>query len=195
MGNDDSWAALAWGIAAMGWLVALVLGVAWQRARQRKAAPVDGNVDLLTGLPLRPIFLEQAGREVNRAQRAGHVLSALLVDIDHMRKLNEQYGTHAGDLVLRHVADACRSCVRDFDLLGRFSGEEIALVLPDTPLDGAITVADRIAARVASNLVHLEDGRDIAVSVTVGHATIQNESDTIEDLLLAADANVGLVNT
>ncbi|KAF0814800.1 Response regulator PleD [Andreprevotia sp. IGB-42] len=195
MGGDDNWMAIAWGVATLGWLAALALGISWQRARLRAAQRVNERIDVLTGLPTRATFLEQAGREVNRSQRGGHLLSALLVDIDQMRKLNERYGTHGGDLVLQHVAECCRGSVRDFDLLGRFSSEEIALVLPDTPLDGAQTVAARVRQRVAATPVTLPDGREISVSVTVGAAMIADESDTIEDLLLAADAACGVIHT
>ncbi|SMC26603.1 diguanylate cyclase (GGDEF) domain-containing protein [Andreprevotia lacus DSM 23236] len=195
MGGDDNWMAIAWGVAALGWLAALALGLSWQRARQRAAQAANEYVDALTGLPTRAAFLENAGREVNRSQRAGHVLSALLVDVDQMRKLNERYGTQGGDLVLQYVAECCRGSVRDFDLIGRFSSEEIALLLPDTPLDGAQTVADRIRLRVMTTPVKLEDGREIKVGVTVGAAAISDETDTLEDLLLAADAACGVVHT
>ncbi|GAA5786883.1 hypothetical protein GCM10007860_28800 [Chitiniphilus shinanonensis] len=186
---------LAIWIALLGWLMTVLAIVGWRRERLariqlRQLAEQRLGVDLLTGLPHRTAFLSHAEHEVNRSQRAGHALSALLVDIDDMRAVNAHYGHHGGDLALRHVAAACQGVVRDFDVLGRFSSEEVAILLPDTRLEGARAVAERIAVAVAARPVALEDGRSFTVRVTTGMAELASEVEDAEDLLLAADGSL-----
>ncbi|TJZ68611.1 GGDEF domain-containing protein [Chitiniphilus eburneus] len=187
--------ALAVWIAALGWLMTILAIIGWRReklARRQLRTAIEQRlgIDLLTGLAHRSAFLAQAEHEVNRSQRAGHALSVLLVDIDDMRALNAHYGHHGGDLALRHVGTVCRTLVRDFDVLGRFSSEEVAILLPDTRLEGARSVAERIIETVAAHQVVLEDGRRFTVRVTVGMAELASEVEDAEDLLLAADGSL-----
>ncbi|MBM3117522.1 diguanylate cyclase domain-containing protein [Jeongeupia naejangsanensis] len=186
----ESWTALAWGIAALGWLVALILVLAWQRARARSvpdAPPPNGGIDPLSQLPDRARFLDATTREVNRSQRAGHALSVLLIDAGQLRWFNQHYGYDGGDRLLRHVAAACLGCVRDFDLIGRFSHKEFTVLLPDATLDDARIAAARLEAAITANSITLKDGRVVPVTVTIGIATLENETDTADDLLIAAD--------
>ncbi|UXY15969.1 GGDEF domain-containing protein [Chitiniphilus purpureus] len=182
-------------IAALGWLVAAVALAGWRRgtaaARQwRERFEAQQGRDPLTGLANRAAFLERAEHEVNRSQRAGHALSVLLVDIDGMRQLNSRYGHRGGDLALLHVIDACRRAVRDFDVIGRFSGQEVALLLPDTVREGALRVVERIHEQVAASPVALSDGRSFTVQVTAGVAELISEVEDAEDLLLLADGSL-----
>ncbi|GHD67929.1 GGDEF domain-containing protein [Jeongeupia chitinilytica] len=190
----ESWTALAWGIAALGWFVALLLVLAWQRARARSvpdAAPPNGGIDPLSRLPDRARFIEATAREVNRSQRAGHPLSVLLIDTGRLRWFNQHYGYDGGDRLLRHVAAACLSCVRDFDLIGRFSNKEFAILLPDATLADAHVAAARLEAAITANSITLKDGRVVPVTVAIGIATLENETDTADDLLIAADIALG----
>lgn len=175
------------------WILALLMFGLWlwseriRRIQNTKLTELIGK-DSLTGLSNRRHFLDIAAREINRSQRFSNPLSALIIDVDDLRHLNKTYGHMGGDLALNHVAQACRQSVRDFDLIARFSGEEIALLLPDTPLDGAIVVAERIRRKSAENRIAMPDGLEFTMTVCIGVAQTQNEMDSTEDLLLAADA-------
>jgi diguanylate cyclase (GGDEF)-like protein len=175
------------------WILALFMFGLWlwseriRRIQKIKLTELIGK-DSLTGLSNRRHFLDIAAREINRSQRFSNPLSALIIDVDDLRHLNKTYGHIGGDLALNHVAQACRQSVRDFDLIARFSGEEIALLLPDTPLDGAIVVAERIRRKSAENRIAMPDGLEFTMTVCIGVAQTQNEMDSTEDLLLAADA-------
>ncbi|HSC79322.1 MAG TPA: GGDEF domain-containing protein [Chitinolyticbacter sp.] len=182
-------------LAALGWLLATLAIVAWyrqRRARRQLRAGIERRlgVDVLTGLATRSGFLGRAEHEVNRSQRAGHALSVLLVEISEMRQINMQYGHHGGDLALRHVADICRAHVRDFDVCGRFSSQEIAILLPDTKLVGARQVLDRIREQIAATSVQLEDGRSFPILASIGVAELVSDVEDAEDLLLAADGSL-----
>ncbi|WP_148714072.1 GGDEF domain-containing protein [Chitinolyticbacter meiyuanensis] len=182
-------------LAVIGWLIALLAVVAWYRQRRARRLLRAGierrlGVDVLTGLATRAGFLARAEHEVNRSQRAGHALSVLLVEVDDMRHINAQYGHHGGDLALRHVAEVCRAHVRDFDVCGRFSSQEIAILLPDTKLVGARKVLERIRQQVATSSVQLEDGRSFPVGASIGVAELVSDVEDAEDLLLAADGSL-----
>ncbi len=177
----------------LSWILALFMFGLWlwseriRRIQKTKLIELIGK-DLLTGLSNRRHFLDIAAREINRSQRFSNPLSALIIDVDDLRHLNKTYGHIGGDLALNHLAQACRQSVRDFDLIARFSGEEIALLLPDTPLDGAIVVAERIRRKSAENRIAMPDGLEFTMTVCIGVAQTQNEMDSTEDLLLAADS-------
>ncbi|STR44819.1 GGDEF domain-containing protein [Iodobacter fluviatilis] len=174
------------------WALALLMFGLWlrseriRRMQKIKLTELIGK-DPLTGLSSRRHFLDIAAREINRSQRFSNPLSALIIDVDDLRNLNKTYGQIGGDLALQHIAQACRQSVRDFDLIARFSGEEIALLLPDTPLDGAIVVAERIRRKAEEKRIMMPDGLEFAMTVCIGVAQTQTEMDSTEDLLLAAD--------
>jgi diguanylate cyclase (GGDEF)-like protein len=179
-------------LAVLPWILTLIMICLWawserlRRIQNIKLTMLMGK-DSLTGLSNRRNFLELAAREVNRSQRFSNPLTALIIDVDDLRHLNSSYGTIGGDLALKHLANACRQSVRDFDLIARFSGEEVALVLPDTPLDGAIVVAERIRKKSAEQRISMPDGLEFTMTVCIGVAQTKNEMDSLEDLLLAAD--------
>lgn len=143
--------------------------------------------DPLTGIYNRPYFIELSEREINRAQRTQRRVAVLIIDVDGCKKLNEEYGYLGGDLALRQLAQQAIASIRDYDLAGRFSGEEIALVLPDTDETGAMTVSRRLREKLDAHPVTLEDGTCFTVSVSIGIAIAGGEMETLDDALLAAD--------
>ena len=143
--------------------------------------------DPLTGLYQRPHLFALSEREVNRAQRSQHKMAVLIADMDHCAEINAKYGLKAGDMALKRLAECALSSVRDFDLVGRYSGEEIALVLPDTDFKGAMVVAERLRKLVKKQPIQLEDQQEFYISITIGLAALSTESDTLEDILVAAD--------
>ncbi|WP_157315084.1 diguanylate cyclase [Chitinibacter sp. GC72] len=170
--------------------IALLIVIVWQwhTIRQlRQDLFNSGLNDKLTGLYHRHHLMALAESEINRAQRSNSKVSAMIVDLDYCAKINHQHGHQAGDLALQHVARAANESIRDFDLAGRFSGEEIVLILPNTDQHGACVVAERLRNKVKQSTVVLPDQQQLNISVTIGIATLHEETETIEDLLLAAD--------
>jgi diguanylate cyclase (GGDEF)-like protein/PAS domain S-box-containing protein len=105
--------------------------------------------DSLTGAATRRHFVELAQRERERSLRSGSPLSLCMFDADHFKNVNDQYGHVAGDHVLSAIAQAARSKLRKSDVLGRLGGEEFGILLPDTALPGALTLAERVRLAVA----------------------------------------------
>jgi len=174
-------------------VIALLAGaMTWWLWRQnqglRQALQEQRTRDVLTRIYNRPYFMELAEREINRSQRTGRHVAVLLIDIDGCKKLNEEFGHQGGDQALIALAAQAQLAIRDYDLLGRFSGEEVAIVLPDTNEVGARIVCERLREKLDAHPVMLEDGNCFTVSVSIGIAVTNSEMDTLDDALLAADA-------
>ncbi|HEU0106003.1 MAG TPA: GGDEF domain-containing protein, partial [Vicinamibacteria bacterium] len=105
------------------------------------------------GVSPSPRLVQEAlRRELGRARRTGLPLSLVLVDVDHLKKVNDTFGHPAGDSAIRHVAGALREARRDTDVVARFGGEEFALLLPGTDHLGAIKAAERVRVRLSTTL-------------------------------------------
>lgn len=104
-------------------------------------------------------------------------ISFVMLDIDHFKKVNDTYGHECGDLVIQSVAQTLLDQTREYDIIGRLGGEEFGILLPQTNLDEAQVIAERIRQRVESTLI-LYDGKEIRVTISLG--LIQN-NDTIDD--------------
>jgi diguanylate cyclase (GGDEF)-like protein len=128
------------------------------------------NRDPLTGLSNRRNFEMQLSREIDRAARSGESALLLMLDIDHFKKVNDSHGHAAGDLVIRAVADAVASAVRPMDTVARVGGEEFAVVLPNCSSSFGPTVAERIRAAVAEQVVTVTPALSLQVTVSLGGA-------------------------
>jgi two-component system cell cycle response regulator len=107
------------------------------------------NVDGLTEAYNHRYFQNFLDQEINRSRRHGHTLSLVMADIDHFKKLNDNYGHQVGDEILRQFCEVCRGMLREYDLFARYGGEEFALVLPETAVEDAELVAEKIRSAVA----------------------------------------------
>ena len=107
------------------------------------------RTDFLTGLPNHRFFQATLSTELTRAQRHNHPLSLLIIDLDFLKDVNDRFGHPTGDTVIRSVGETIRITCRDFDFAARYGGEEFTVILPETPLTGAIQVADRIRERIS----------------------------------------------
>lgn len=143
--------------------------------------------DQLTGVSNRARFFELAEAEFARWKRFRQPLSALMVDIDHFKRVNDTYGHAAGDEVLKQVAISLQTGLRSIDVIGRLGGEEFAILLPSIDLQGAEMVADRLRRAVAG-LSPVADGTAIPVTVSLGVAEIAGDAREFDSLLKAADA-------
>lgn len=126
--------------------------------------------DPLTGLSNRRHFLAALDQEIDRVTRAGDMALLLMVDIDHFKRVNDNHGHPAGDLVIRAVAQSLLACVRPMDTVSRFGGEEFAIILPSCQSVFGAQVAERIRERVALTPVELESGETLHVTVSIGGA-------------------------
>jgi diguanylate cyclase (GGDEF)-like protein len=144
------------------------------------------RTDQLTGLSNRRHLDEHLDMVASSARRLRVASSLLLVDVDHLRRVNDSYGLAAGDAVLRAVAERVSSALRGEDLAGRWGDEELLVILPHTPLDGGWRLADRIRLAVCDAPVPLPTGEEIMVTVSVGCA--EGLGDDIADHLRRTDA-------
>ena len=146
--------------------------------------------DSLTGLSNRRTLMELGVNECRRAQRFGHPLSVLVVDIDLFKAVNDDWGHLAGDRVICAVAQACRARTRQgVDTVARYGGEEFVLVLPETDTPEALRLAESLRDAVAALQVVVNDtGGTARVTVSIGVATLRQGDDrSFEDLVNQAD--------
>lgn len=154
------------------------------RLREGRAALERLSVtDTLTGLFNRRHLTERLHEEIRRARRHDHRFSVLMADIDHFKEFNDSYGHQAGDQVLARLGEILREATREIDYAARYGGEEFLVLMPETELEGAVAVAERIRARLASEPI--AGGR---VTVSVGVAAFPAHGESPEGLIASADA-------
>lgn len=129
------------------------------------------NTDGLTGQMNRRVFDDFLEREVARSRRSGAKLSLILFEVDQFKELNDSHGHHFGDHVLQQIALQVQRMTRREQLLGRFGGDEFAIVLPDVELEGARAFGDRIRRRIALTTFS-QEGESAAVTISAGVATL-----------------------
>lgn len=142
--------------------------------------------DDLTGTANRRELNKIGKLEFMRAQRFDRPLSILMLDLDHFKDVNDTFGHSIGDQVLKHISTICLSTIRIQDLLARYGGEEFVVVMPETNIQGAILLADRICFNIRNQPYHLSEG-DIPLTVSIGVSTLTDSDDNYEQILLRAD--------
>jgi diguanylate cyclase (GGDEF)-like protein/PAS domain S-box-containing protein len=142
--------------------------------------------DELTGLYNRRHFIELAESELARVRRTGTPLSLAMVDIDHFKRVNDVFGHAVGDLALKELALAMRETLRGSDVPARFGGEEFVLLLTDTPLEGALSVTERLRERVGRSEVRAAGDRVARFTISAGVAEL-GPGEAFESLLARAD--------
>jgi diguanylate cyclase (GGDEF)-like protein len=142
--------------------------------------------DPLTGLPNRRFFFEHASLIFEEVKRYEKPLSLLVMDIDYFKEINDTYGHDVGDLVLKTFAGLLRGIVRQSDICARFGGEEFVVLLPNTDLEGARVLAERIRTAVAKNPVEY-DSIVIIFTVSIGASQYRKGMQSIDELIKEAD--------
>jgi len=132
-------------------------------------------------------FFEMAHRELDRSNRLHSPLSFIMLDIDNFKKVNDQYGHLVGDMVLVRLAKILRQQLRSVDLCCRYGGEEFVLCLPDTHLEGAKDVAERIRLAILQETIRSNDDLPLSISISLGVADSQDDQ-SVEGILKRADA-------
>ena len=147
------------------------------------------TTDELTGAYNRRHFLEVGKAEIARAWRYGHPISLIILDLDHFKLVNDTWGHEAGDHVLREACRVIKSALRSADILGRHGGEEFAILLPETPPNQAVGVAERLRASVAEQRVKVAGDAGVSFTVSIGLAGADRVREESIDLLIRkADA-------
>ncbi|NVM75064.1 diguanylate cyclase (GGDEF)-like protein [Duganella sp. SG902] len=145
------------------------------------------TTDDLTGLHNRRSLLHRLKFEVARARRFRAPLSALMIDLDHFKKINDEYGHVVGDQVLADVGRLLRENVRVIDMPSRYGGEELCVILPNTPAEGARKLAETLRARIEAQ-PHAAGARQFRVTASIGVGSFNHmEIDDAESLLKQAD--------
>jgi diguanylate cyclase (GGDEF)-like protein len=142
------------------------------------------RIDSLTGILNRRAILEALDTEVERARRYGSTLTCLMLDLDHFKTFNDNYGHQFGDKVLHRIAQVISEACRTNDHLGRYGGEEFLIILPETRIDGASKFAERLRSLVAE--IQL-DGNKERITASIGVAEWYDGDDSASRLISQAD--------
>lgn len=146
---------------------------------------VQATHDSLTGLFNRMAILDVLERECARSRREGGSIAIMMADLDQFKRINDTHGHQAGDAVLRETAQKMRACVRSYDSVGRYGGEEFVVVVPGCTLTAAVEQAERLRKYVAAEAVGVGDVR-IPTTISIGVAAA-GDAPRPDQLLLAAD--------
>lgn len=172
-------------------LVAEALGIFRPMVRRiagyTKSLIAIASIDPLTGALNRRSFTERAVAELGRARRYGRPVSLLMIDADRFKAINDTYGHSGGDAVLKALSRQLTQTLRPSDIFGRFGGEEFAVVLPETGLESAEIVAERICAELAA-LPVVGNETEIRFTVSIGVAEFEPDATEIKATLDRADA-------
>jgi len=161
-----------------------------QNITERKAMEDElqrlATTDSLTGLANRRAFFAEADRARSQCLRYGHPYTAMMLDIDHFKAINDNFGHDVGDEVLKLVSAEMQQQIRDVDFLGRLGGEEFAIVLPETNLETAIIVAERVRVAVEAFSLQTEQG-EVTFTISIGVTPLSDAEESNEQLIKQAD--------
>jgi diguanylate cyclase (GGDEF)-like protein len=160
------------------------LELAYDLEQAKKQAENLARTDALTGLNNRRAFFDKAEPLFAYCKRSQQPVSALMLDVDHFKKINDSYGHAAGDIALRNLAQLIKTNLRDSDLACRFGGEEFAVLLPNTNAEEAMGMANMLKQLMASTIIALADENALSLTASFG---IAENGETVEDLLNHAD--------
>jgi diguanylate cyclase (GGDEF)-like protein len=170
-------------------IIALPLATLLQRSVRHTHLLNEARADSKTGLLNSATWEREATAEVARAVRTSSPLAVALLDLDRFKRINDTYGHLIGDEVLRQIADTMTGVLREYDVAGRFGGEEFVMLLPQTRAPDAFKIADRVRARIARQPIVTSSGEQVAITVSIGVAALDaGSSRELTDLLAAADA-------
>ncbi|MEO8061229.1 MAG: GGDEF domain-containing protein [Pseudomonadota bacterium] len=178
-----TWIAIVAGALVIGLLTAMLFGA----RRHRRQLSALATLDALTQLPNRRHTAALATLAIANASETSTPLTLALIDLDHFKAINDEYGHAAGDLVLRDFARLTRDVLRDTDTFGRWGGEEFLLLMPGAPLDLALAIVERLRAR-ALDIVLPGAKSSFKVSMSAGLAGTIATASSLDELVALADA-------
>jgi diguanylate cyclase (GGDEF)-like protein len=162
-----------------------------QRSFRHTQLAGEARVDGKTGLLNAATWQREAHTEVSRAVRTHTPLAVAMMDIDHFKAVNDTYGHLAGDAVLAGISAALRGLLRDYDIVGRFGGEEFAILLPHTTAAEARDIAERLRVRLGKIITPVTAGTEsvpLRITVSIGVAALEEARRDLDELLAAADS-------
>ena len=173
-------------LAHLGVIASFCVENAVNRARLLRS----GFTDVLTGWHNRRYLSVRLSEELARARRDGSRLVCLMLDIDHFKRINDNWGHAAGDVVLREIAQRIESQVRASDVAARYGGEEFVVLLPGTEVGSAMLLAERIRTAVSAKPVDLPNGDSVTITASIGISEVHpapqaNDLKTVGDALIA----------
>lgn len=163
------------------YLLLVIMSWQWRKALDRESTLA--RVDSLTQMPNRRAFFELARIELERARRHGHPLTAIMLDLDNFKAVNDEQGHQAGDELLRAFSNVLLHETRSYDVVGRLGGDEFALVLPETGVPAAMAFSEKLRREV---LAAMKKGK-WPVTVSLGVATFNKVPQNVDQLLNRAD--------
>jgi diguanylate cyclase (GGDEF)-like protein len=181
-----------WGLALTGAITLAVFAtygrLLIERFELHRAVEALAHTDDVTGAFNKDTFFTTASPLVQAAQRYRHPLTALVVDINQLRRINDEVGRAAGEQSLRMLGSVLGNSVRQIDVIGKLGGEKFAIVLPHTDLAGASVVVTRIRAAIEREIEAIYDATDVRISASVGVAALHDGN--LENLLSAAEGSI-----
>lgn len=162
------------------------IGISLERARLFAEVQSLALTDPLTGLRNRRSLFDLGKIEFSRAHRMKRPFCCMMLDLDHFKKVNDNFGHQAGDAVLREFARCCQKSVREMDLLGRYGGEELLVFLPETDLKTAVQVAERLRKTIADHPIRV-NFQELTLTVSIGVAQLDENTLELETLIARAD--------
>jgi len=176
-------------ISAFTLIIALPLTTLLQRSFRHAQLLSESRADAKTGLLNAATWEREAAAEVARAARTYSPLAVALLDLDRFKQINDTHGHLVGDDVLRQIAETMTEVLREYDIAGRFGGEEFVMLLPQTRAPDALRIAERVRAHIARQLVCSPSGELVPVTASIGVAAMDAGSHkALPELLAAADA-------
>ncbi len=166
--------------------VAVERDVTEQKELEHKLETLS-RTDPLTGLLNRRSLEDFLAKEYSRFKRHGTKFSVLLLDIDHFKSINDQYGHSSGDRVLKRLADSCTDSLRKHDVMARYGGEEFCVILPYTNADQAAVLAEKLRTGIAAGTVEVRDS-EVRVTTSIGVSEVQATDKNPGEILERADA-------
>lgn len=164
----------------------VILNDITKRKNLEKELTVLATTDYLTGANNRKKLLDSVQKEFLHSKKYGKPLSIMMIDVDHFKNINDNYGHHTGDIVLQEMVKECLSSLRKSDIFGRLGGEEFLVVLVDTEISEAIQVTERLRKNLSQLNIRTEFGT-VYFTVSIGIACMKDEDENVEQLLERVD--------
>lgn len=171
----------------------IALYMAFQDITDRKKKELQlfdqATRDPLTKCYNRRQFDELAKKEIQRSRRYNHPFCLFMIDADHFKNVNDTHGHAVGDLVLQALADCCRRALRESDIVARFGGEEFVILLPESTIENAFRVAERLRIKISKLVVKNEQNENVQFTVSIGLVS-STVTDDIPEMLKMADESL-----
>lgn len=171
------------------------VGIAFENAHLFREVQKLAISDPLTGIFNRGHFFTQGFLEMERTSRYRHHLSVIMIDLDQFKKVNDNYGHATGDQILKKVTQRFNDYLRKVDILGRYGGDELAIILPETDLSAALQVAERLRSSISDQPFVIDEKNSVSLTISLGVATYFPEKakskyamENFENMLEEADA-------